>query len=107
MPSHCSWCVRAISSAICSNGWVLPESSRAPMLVWVLTTENSSSLSPPPLSRMLSGTAIFPRSCSGAAQPQQFDVFGVHAQLAGQCRREPADALGVLHRVVVAEVRGA
>ena len=39
-------------------------------------------------------------------QPEQFDVLHVHPELARQGRREPAHALGVLHRVVVAEVGG-
>ena len=44
-----------------------PASTRAPSTAWVLTTSNSSSVSRPGLSRIESGIAILPMSCSGAA----------------------------------------
>ena len=45
-----------------------PSASRAPTAAWVLTTSNSSSVSLSGLSRIESGIAILPMSCSGAAR---------------------------------------
>src|SRR5215218_1927600 len=42
-------------------------STRAPASAWVLTTSNSAADSRPGLSRIESGMAILPTSCSGAA----------------------------------------
>ena len=66
-PSQRSWCERAICSATPSTSEPPSASTRAPSTAWVLTTSNSSGSSRPGLSRIESGIAILPRSCSGAA----------------------------------------
>ena len=54
-------------SAVRNSGAALSSRMRAPRAAWVLTTSNSSSVRRSGLSRMCSGTAILPMSCSGAA----------------------------------------
>ena len=75
---------------------------RAPTAAWVLTTSNSSAVSRSGLSRIESGIAILPRSCSGAACADQLDLGVVEPEPPAEARRHRADALGVLPGVVVA-----
>jgi len=69
------WCERAISSAISTSAKGLPESIRAPIVVWVLTCSNSASVSLPGLESRASGIAILPTSCSGASPAVHIAVF--------------------------------
>ncbi len=89
-----------------NSGDVDSSRMRAPSAAWVLTTSYSSSVSLSGLSRIVSGIAILPRSCSGAATRISVDLVVVEPDPAAQARRHRADALRVLPRVVVAVLGG-
>ena len=67
MPSQRSWCESAIVAAVRTYGNELPPSISPPTVVWLRMIACSFEVSGPALSRMRSGTATLPTSCSGAA----------------------------------------
>src|SRR4030095_3301268 len=69
-----------------------PAGIRTPIVVWVRITPSSRGVSLPGLSRMLSGTPIFPTSCSGAARRIRLETVSPTPR---STARAPAPRVGV------------